>query len=207
MGGVDLLGSFLGRGKITMRSKKWYMRMIYHIFDTAVVHIWILYKKKFPERNTSLVRFRKELAYSLLKRETKSSRGWLTTPVTSTRRAISISRDIFNGIKLVIFLNMPIKEGDVKKKTARATRLLNAWNVNVFYVSQKIRIAFETFILNSDELTFSMVLLFYLFFHCDFFVIFFPEFLTENLWILYQIFVSCYTFFIMFNFVFYFLKK
>jgi len=33
MGGVDLLDSLIGRYKIKMRSKKWYMRLWYHLID------------------------------------------------------------------------------------------------------------------------------------------------------------------------------
>lgn len=33
MGGVDLLDSFIGRTKIKIRSKKWYMRIFYHLLD------------------------------------------------------------------------------------------------------------------------------------------------------------------------------
>lgn len=45
MGGVDLLDSFIGRNKIKIRSKKWYMRLFYHLVDTALVNAWLLYKR------------------------------------------------------------------------------------------------------------------------------------------------------------------
>lgn len=40
MGGVDLLDSLLGRHKIKMRSRKWYMRLFYHLLDMTVVNSW-----------------------------------------------------------------------------------------------------------------------------------------------------------------------
>lgn len=46
MGGVDLMDSFLGRNHITLRSKKWYLRIFFHLFDLAVINSWIIYKKK-----------------------------------------------------------------------------------------------------------------------------------------------------------------
>lgn len=45
MGGVDLLDSLIGRYKITMRSKKWYIRIFYHLLDLSVINAWILYKR------------------------------------------------------------------------------------------------------------------------------------------------------------------
>lgn len=44
MGGVDLMDSFLGRNHITLRSKKWYLRIFFHLFDLAVTNAWIIYK-------------------------------------------------------------------------------------------------------------------------------------------------------------------
>lgn len=66
MGGVDLLGSFIGRNKIKMKSRKYYMRMFYHIVDVAIVNCWILFKRKNPSLKVTLSEFRKELAYTLL---------------------------------------------------------------------------------------------------------------------------------------------
>lgn len=45
MGGVDLLYSLIGRYKIRMRSRKWYMRLWYHLLDVSVVNSWILYRR------------------------------------------------------------------------------------------------------------------------------------------------------------------
>lgn len=45
MGGVDLLDSHLGRHSIKIKSKKWYFRLFYHLFDLAVINAWILYKE------------------------------------------------------------------------------------------------------------------------------------------------------------------
>ncbi|XP_039292535.1 piggyBac transposable element-derived protein 3-like [Nilaparvata lugens] len=45
MGGVDLLDSLIGRYKIIMRSKKWYMRLFYHLLDLCVINSWLLYKQ------------------------------------------------------------------------------------------------------------------------------------------------------------------
>ncbi|KAJ8937358.1 hypothetical protein NQ314_011903 [Rhamnusium bicolor] len=45
MGGVDLLDSNLGPVKILRRSKKWYLRIFYHLLDLTVANSWILYKR------------------------------------------------------------------------------------------------------------------------------------------------------------------
>ena len=36
MGGVDLIDSLLGRYKITLKSRKWYMRIFYHLIQKIV---------------------------------------------------------------------------------------------------------------------------------------------------------------------------
>ncbi|XP_026741886.1 piggyBac transposable element-derived protein 2-like [Trichoplusia ni] len=45
MGGVDLLDSFIGRYHITMKSRKWTMRLFYHFLDLAVINSWVMFKK------------------------------------------------------------------------------------------------------------------------------------------------------------------
>lgn len=42
MGGVDLLDSNIGRYKIGIKSRKWYMRLFYHLLDITVTNAWIL---------------------------------------------------------------------------------------------------------------------------------------------------------------------
>lgn len=46
MGGVDLMDSYLGRYKIRTKSRKWYIRLFYHMIDMAVINSWVLYRKK-----------------------------------------------------------------------------------------------------------------------------------------------------------------
>jgi hypothetical protein len=65
MGGVDLHDSFVGRAKIRIKSKKWYMRIFYHLLDITVVNSWIIYKKVMKDKCSklkSLPEFRIELA-------------------------------------------------------------------------------------------------------------------------------------------------
>ncbi|CAG5013226.1 unnamed protein product [Parnassius apollo] len=44
MGGVDLMDSFIGRYRISMRSRKWYLRIFYHLLDMTVLNSWLTYK-------------------------------------------------------------------------------------------------------------------------------------------------------------------
>ncbi len=45
MGGVDFLDSMIGRNKIKIRSKKWYMRIYFHLLDLTSTNAWILYRR------------------------------------------------------------------------------------------------------------------------------------------------------------------
>lgn len=51
MGGVDLLDSLIGRYKIKIKSKKWHIRIFYHILDLTIVNSWLLYKRVLENKN------------------------------------------------------------------------------------------------------------------------------------------------------------
>jgi len=69
MGGVDLLDAIIGRYKISIKSRKWYMRLFYHLVDITVTNSWILqkriYESKGQKYKSSLADFHEELAISL----------------------------------------------------------------------------------------------------------------------------------------------
>lgn len=66
MGGVDLLDSIIGRYKIKMRSRKWYMRLFYHLLDITVINAWLLYRRCNKGKSVmKIADFRLELAYTL----------------------------------------------------------------------------------------------------------------------------------------------
>jgi hypothetical protein len=68
MGGVDLHDSLLGRHRNKMRSKKWYMRLFYHLIDVTIVNAWLLYRRVHQDENyMRLADFRAEVAESLCK--------------------------------------------------------------------------------------------------------------------------------------------
>lgn len=45
MGGVDLLDGLVAYYRIKIRSRKYYMRLVYHFVDMAVVNGWLLYRR------------------------------------------------------------------------------------------------------------------------------------------------------------------
>lgn len=107
MGGVDLMDSYLGRYRIRMKSRKWYMRIFYHLVDLTVINSWVLYKivatknKENPKSIMNLVNFRSELADSLCKCEPPVTRGRPSTssplqPAAKRRRGCQVlpSRDV-----------------------------------------------------------------------------------------------------------------
>jgi hypothetical protein len=72
MGGVDLLDSLLGRYKIKMRSRKWYMRLFHHLLDVTIVNSWLLHKRIQKQKSDTdnilpLMEFREQLALNLCK--------------------------------------------------------------------------------------------------------------------------------------------
>lgn len=76
MGGVDLLDGLIGRYKIRMRTKKWYLRLFYHLMDVTIINCWLLYRKIRRDRKETylpLAQFRAELAYCLCNQGTPST--------------------------------------------------------------------------------------------------------------------------------------
>lgn len=51
MGGVDLLDSHIGRYRIPLRSKKWYLRIFFHLVDVAIINAFLLYQRAKKETN------------------------------------------------------------------------------------------------------------------------------------------------------------
>lgn len=93
MGGVDLLDSLIGRYKI--KSKKWYIRIFYHLIDVTVVNSWLLYKKMCKERGEQakgLADFRVELGETLclLGNQGSNSRGKNPTSKKTSRKEAQI---------------------------------------------------------------------------------------------------------------------
>lgn len=58
MGGVDLLDSMLGYYRISTKSKKYYMKIFYHMIDLCVVNAWILYRRVYPDTYILLLDFK-----------------------------------------------------------------------------------------------------------------------------------------------------
>lgn len=82
MGGVDLMDSLIGLHRTTIRSKKWYHRIFYHLSDMMVVNAWLLYRKqdsaKAGGKPLKLAEFKASVANSLcstrLEKERKRGR-------------------------------------------------------------------------------------------------------------------------------------
>ncbi|CAH2087871.1 unnamed protein product [Euphydryas editha] len=78
MGGVDLVGSIMGYYKILIRSKRWQVRIFYHLLDLTMVNAWLLYRRvKFSsqnlEKHMSSAYFRLEIAETLCKLGNKTA--------------------------------------------------------------------------------------------------------------------------------------
>jgi hypothetical protein len=73
MGGVDLIDMLIALYRINLRSKKYYMKIIFHLIDLSVVNAWLLYRRhcsqiKIPKKKMmSLLTFRINIVESLLK--------------------------------------------------------------------------------------------------------------------------------------------
>lgn len=74
--GGDLLDSFLGKYRIKIRSRKWYIRLFHHLLDIIITNAWLLYKRcNEGDRTMKLVDFRLELASTLCNIGSQPKRG------------------------------------------------------------------------------------------------------------------------------------
>jgi len=73
MGDVDMMDSMIGRYRISIRTKKWYMKCFYHLLDMTLVNLWLLYENVHRPKLT-LVKFKEEVAVSLCQQYKKPTR-------------------------------------------------------------------------------------------------------------------------------------
>jgi hypothetical protein len=82
MGGVDTLDSMLGYYRIKVRSKKWYLRVFFHMVDLVCVNAWILWRKSNQEEYLPLLDFKLAIAEVLTRKGSQ-----IFTPQTRGRPA------------------------------------------------------------------------------------------------------------------------
>jgi len=111
MGGVDLHDMLVEIYRIDIRSKRFYLRIIFHLIDMAIVNSWILYRRHCKQLGIKkfdpLVNFKSDIAHALIlsgknkvKKRGKPSSSNSTTPPqkkykTSTRPVNDIRFDCY----------------------------------------------------------------------------------------------------------------
>ncbi|KAJ8889550.1 hypothetical protein PR048_009049 [Dryococelus australis] len=81
-GGVDLLESLLGRHHISIQTRKWYMRLFYHVLDVTAINAWFL-RRRINGSGMKLSEFRVEIAITLRNtgHQTMAKRGRSSTEI------------------------------------------------------------------------------------------------------------------------------
>ena len=74
MGGVDIMDSHLGRLKIVLKSRKWYIRIFYHLLELCMVNSWLLFQIEYPAITMTQKAFRLEVAQVLTKLANKKGK-------------------------------------------------------------------------------------------------------------------------------------
>ena len=71
MGGVDLSDMIMSLYRISIRSKRWYLRFLYYLIDLSIANGWLLHRRHLTQmgvkKYTTLFDFRTEVADSLIK--------------------------------------------------------------------------------------------------------------------------------------------
>lgn len=61
-GRVDLLDSYIGRSRIFIKSRKWYLKIFFQCLDMVRVNAFLCYRKSNPGIKTALATFKEDLA-------------------------------------------------------------------------------------------------------------------------------------------------
>lgn len=96
MGGIDLNDFLVALYRTQPGTKKYYVRIFYHLLDVAVVNAWLLYRRHMRQReeaNMTLLNFRIEVANSLIQYGKKivKRRGRPTNKKTQVRQRVVTS--------------------------------------------------------------------------------------------------------------------
>ncbi|XP_029973972.1 piggyBac transposable element-derived protein 3-like [Salarias fasciatus] len=71
MGGVDLADMFAALYRIEIRSRRWYLRILYYLIDLSLVNGWLLYRRHLTQKQEKkympLLDFRAQVADALIK--------------------------------------------------------------------------------------------------------------------------------------------
>jgi len=77
MGGVDLMDMLVELYIIDIKAKRYYLRIIFHLIDIAVVNSWLLYRRQCSVKKTKyipLLDFRSQIALALIQSGKTSTR-------------------------------------------------------------------------------------------------------------------------------------
>lgn len=70
MRGVDLMDMLVELYRIDIRVKRFYVRIVFHLIDVAVVNSWLLYRRHLKQKNKvkyiTLVDFKAKIGHGLL---------------------------------------------------------------------------------------------------------------------------------------------
>lgn len=81
MGGVDLADMLISLYRTSIKTKRWYLKVLFHCVDIAKVNAWLLYRRhcdqgKIPKKSQlSLLKFTTSIAFALTSKNTIRSRS------------------------------------------------------------------------------------------------------------------------------------
>ena len=82
MRGVDLADMLIALYRTTIKSKRWYLKVLFHCVDIAKVNVWLLYRRhcdqqKVPKKSQMLLlKFTSSIALALTKSGTYKTPSW-----------------------------------------------------------------------------------------------------------------------------------
>ena len=143
MGVVDLHDQMISYNRMSFRSKKYYLRLVYHLIDMTIVNGWLRYRRQKNELKTKprhqnyLCEFKMRLANSLIlsKEDTSKKRCRPSTENIENENAKKkktgdqqnlYQKTIYDKTLLVIFLQLLRQEEHVRTQVARGEFLCTA---------------------------------------------------------------------------------
>ena len=155
MGGVDLMDANLARYKIIFKSRKWYIRIFFHLLDMLLANSWILWKRvkeaKGERAQLTLANFKEEVGFTLcnlgLKSPARGRKPLNLENIIQTKKRRSATAVPSKDLRLDGMGHWPIvaQRNRCRHPNCKDRTVIKCQKCNIFLCLQKNRNCFLTY--------------------------------------------------------------
>jgi len=144
MGGVDLINSVMTLYRTTVRSKKYYHRILFHLMDLMCVNVWFLYRRNVTEEDNMpfldfeigvvQVLLKANKSYKLTRLIAQKAHLWKQSSNRSVKEDLLLPyrRVMKDSMKLVTLQNSVKERGPNKKAGCKGIPKVKCMKYNIY---------------------------------------------------------------------------